>query len=253
MAPPTTAARGENKKSWANVVQGQGGRDRMDSVIFPGPMLDRLKAVVQNTVILEDSLVDRIRAKRKLCLHGKFLGKPLPLEVARNGLARLWEDLGWFKIADMPNGFYLITCSSETMLERVLTDGPWSVNGTMMHLMRWKPDFQPYFERLSSATLWLQLHHLPDEYWDDETIAEIGASFGKVIKVDATTAQQDRARFARVCVDLDLTKPIERGVWVKSKYSKLFVSVLYEKLPLFCYRCGIVGHGADKCSWPRSA
>ncbi|KAJ0965073.1 hypothetical protein J5N97_026211 [Dioscorea zingiberensis] len=234
---------GGDKKSWVRVVQGP----QVDSITYPNPMLERLKAVVQDTIILDDDLVERLRANKRLSLHGKFLGKPLPLEIAKNGLSRLWEGLGDFKNTDMPNGFYLITCSSELMLEKILTDGPWTVNGLVMHLMRWKPDFQPYFERLSSATLWIQLHHLPDEYWEMEAIAEIAIAFGRVLKVDGTTAQQNRVRFARVCIELDLTKSLKRGVWVQSKYSRKFVFVIYEKLPLFCYSCGVVGHGADSC------
>lgn len=38
------------------------------------------------------------------------------------------------------------------------------------------------------------------------------------------------------------------------KYSgySIFVLVLYEKLPVFCYRCGMLGHGEENCSFASS-
>ncbi|KAJ0967401.1 hypothetical protein J5N97_024318 [Dioscorea zingiberensis] len=147
----------------------------------------------------------------------------------------------------MPNGYFVICCSSTEMTEAILTDGPWTVNGMILHLIRWREHFQPSFEKLSSAILWVRLYQLPWEYWEKEPLESVAGKIGKVIKVDETTFIQDRAKFARLCIEIDLSQPLKRGVWVNSGRKRCFIPILYERLPVFCYKCGVIGHGADKC------
>ncbi|KAJ0961561.1 hypothetical protein J5N97_001546 [Dioscorea zingiberensis] len=147
----------------------------------------------------------------------------------------------------MANGFFLIRCETEKMMETILEEGPWTINGMVLHLLRWKPDFQACYEKLSTATIWIQMYNLPLEYMDVETLEPLATNIGQVVKVDLTTLVGDRAKFARVCVELDLTKPLKRGIWAQSPAKRFFIPILYEKLPTFCYKCGIVGHGAERC------
>ena len=48
------------------------------------------------------------------------------------------------------------------------------------------------------------------------------------------------AIYACVCVELDLSQPLERGVWVDDGDQKKFIIILYERLPTFSYNCGVV-------------
>ena len=57
-----------------------------------------------------------------------------------------------------------------------------------------------------------------------------------------------RTRYARVCLEIDLDKPLQRGFWLIFGDKKVFVVIQYERLPTFCYHCGVVGHGASACS-----
>ncbi|KAJ0965564.1 hypothetical protein J5N97_026702 [Dioscorea zingiberensis] len=181
-------------------------------------------------------------------LFGKVLGKAPNLEVARETLSRLWRSYGDFSIADMPNGFFVIRCSTETMAEDLLVDGPWSINGSIFHLLRWKEHFEPMYEKLTTATVWVQLNNMPVKYWEPDHLDTLVNYFGRLVKVDATTQEMGRAKFVRVCIELDLQKPLKKGVWVSTPRSKSFVSILYERLHVFCYLCGVVGHGADACA-----
>ncbi|KAJ0972331.1 hypothetical protein J5N97_020290 [Dioscorea zingiberensis] len=49
---------------------------------------------------------------------------------------------------------------------------------------------------------------------------------------------------------MELDKPLRRGVWVKKPFSLalVFVAVVYERLPVLCFKCGVTGHSEDKCS-----
>lgn len=56
----------------------------------------------------------------------------------------------------------------------------------------------------------------------------------------------------RVCLDIDLAKPLKQGFWLEDDGKKVFIIVQYEKLPTFCYNYGLVGHGATACTHRRS-
>ncbi|XP_061355713.1 uncharacterized protein LOC133300215 [Gastrolobium bilobum] len=72
----------------------------------------------------------------------------------------------------------------------------------------------------------------------------IGNWLGKFIKVDAATTSLARGRFARICVELDLTKPLNAEYKLEGRLKH----VEYEGLHLVCYSCGQYGHRLEMCS-----
>lgn len=142
----------------------------------------------------------------------------------------------------------LIGCASHETIQRLLTDGPWSLNGLTLQLTPWQPFFEPAFAKLTSGVIWVQLHNLPVELWDGESLDTIIAHLGNLVKVDDLTLSLSRSKYARVCVEIDLSKPLCRGFWVGDDSHQVFVVVLYERLPMFCYSCGVIGHGSKSCS-----
>lgn len=55
---------------------------------------------------------------------------------------------------------------------------------------------------------------------------------GRVIRVDKTTAVEGRASFARVCVELDLTKPIA----ARGALDDYIQVVEYEGIHIICFQ-----------------
>lgn len=122
------------------------------------------------------------------------------------------------------------------------------VVGRILQLTPWSESFQPAFKKLTLAIVWIQIYHLPIELWEGEILETIASQFGRVLKVDEHTLDRSRARYARICVELVLSRPLQQGTWVKYSDFSIFVLVLYEKLPIFCYRCGTIGHGKAHCA-----
>ncbi|CAN1187055.1 hypothetical protein LINPERHAP2_LOCUS38500 [Linum perenne] len=71
----------------------------------------------------------------------------------------------------------------------------------------------------------------------------IGNHIGKTIRLDLATAEGARARYARVCVEIDLSKPL------LGKYSieDTVYYVEYEPLDNICYSCGLYRHKEEGC------
>lgn len=53
--------------------------------------------------------------------------------------------------------------------------------------------------------------------------------------------------FSRVQVELDLSKPLLRGVAFKTDSGSMFLTFKYERLLHFCYNCGKLGHTDWDC------
>lgn len=65
----------------------------------------------------------------------------------------------------------------------------------------------------------------------------------KLFKLDANTSLASRGKFARICVDIDLCKPLVSKVHIGD-----FVQVIeYEAIHTLCFECGVVGHRKDNC------
>ncbi|KAL0433223.1 UNVERIFIED_CONTAM: hypothetical protein Slati_2656600 [Sesamum latifolium] len=75
----------------------------------------------------------------------------------------------------------------------------------------------------------------------------IGGRLGRIIEVPSPS-QRSWGSDMRVRVALDIRKPLLWFLNISSTSGEqLTVSVSYERLPLFCYICGMLGHIARQC------
>ncbi|CAN1841757.1 hypothetical protein LINPERHAP1_LOCUS36599 [Linum perenne] len=74
-------------------------------------------------------------------------------------------------------------------------------------------------------------------------VERIGNHIGRTVRLDLATAEGARARYARVCVEVDLSRPL-LGKYVIE--DKVFL-VEYESLDNICFSCGLYGHREDDC------
>ncbi|XP_061346858.1 uncharacterized protein LOC133292467 [Gastrolobium bilobum] len=173
----------------------------------------------------------------------KLFGKKLPLTFMKKCLENLWEREGNIFITDIENGFFLVSFSNQKDLDHALTSGPWVIMEHYLAIRSWEPDFQPYPAAINRITEWVTLPGFPIEYVNSGLMKEIENWIGKFIKVDAATTSMARGRFARMCVELDLTKPLQAEYKVEGRIKQ----VEYEGLHLVCYSCGQYGHRVESC------
>ncbi|KAI9083401.1 hypothetical protein K1719_034615 [Acacia pycnantha] len=124
-----------------------------------------------------------------------------------------------------------------------LTGGPWVILDAYLNVARWRPEFCPKKSKIESVVAWVRLPDLPAPLFDKKFLLNLGNAIGKAIRLDIHTAQRARGKFARMCVELDLTRPLIPEFNVDGKV----LSVVYESLGLLCTKCGWVGHRKDGC------
>lgn len=79
--------------------------------------------------------------------------------------------------------------------------------------------------------------------FNERSLTKVGNTIGKMVKVDLQTEEIARGKFARICVELDLSKPLTAKVGVVGK----LLVVEYEGLQKICFQCGKFGHNTGGC------
>ena len=74
---------------------------------------------------------------------------------------------------------------------------------------------------------------LPIEYYDHDMLLKIGKVVGPVLRIDSNTAMGARGRFARLCVQVNLDKPLIKRVHI----GKNVMSIQYEGINSLCFSC----------------
>lgn len=71
-----------------------------------------------------------------------------------------------------------------------------------------------------------------------EVLKQIGESIGRVLRIDSHTAMEARGRYARVCRQLDINKPLINTVLI----GRFEQPMVYEGLHKLCFSCERIGH-----------
>ncbi|CAN1122475.1 hypothetical protein LINPERPRIM_LOCUS2738 [Linum perenne] len=74
-------------------------------------------------------------------------------------------------------------------------------------------------------------------------VNRIGNHIGRTVRMDLATSEGARARYARVCVEIDISKPLLGKYMIGDRV--LFVE--YESLENICFHCGMYGHKEASC------
>ncbi|XP_073014480.1 uncharacterized protein [Typha latifolia] len=176
------------------------------------------------------------------------MGAYVPLPRLKAMLAKLWNGIDGFAVSDMAEGFYVFRFDKEEYMMYVLTNGPWTLGGMVLNLIKWRDNFRPSPEAFTTAPVWIQLHDLPQEYWELESLIPVAAYFGKPLHVNETTLDHSRSRFVRVCVEVDLGQPLKQVVSLGPREHNLEQKVVYEGVLTICFKCGRLGHDKATCT-----
>lgn len=133
-------------------------------------------------------------------------------------------------------------------MERVLWASPWSFNKYLVILHRFEPEDSVSTISFDKAPFWLQIHGLPMRMQTRDVAERIVGSLGTIEKVDIGGKGFSVSKYLRVRIVVDITQPLCRGRSVRMGGGKAgWVDFRYERLPIFCYWCGIPEHDDRDC------
>ena len=86
-----------------------------------------------------------------------------------------------------PKGFFTAIFNCIGDRNNVMDGGPYFFNSTGLYLRNWFERFNPVKENFNWAPVWIRLYSLPLEYWDEDSLQEIGKGLGEFIKIAEET------------------------------------------------------------------
>ncbi|XP_027172038.1 uncharacterized protein LOC113771667 [Coffea eugenioides] len=148
----------------------------------------------------------------------KVLGRTVNFRALEMKLRELWKLDQYFELIDLKNSCFITRFLNKEDYKKVLEEGPWMFQDNYVTISKWKPDFRPAQEDIKTTLAW-------------------------AVKVDSQTLEVARRKYARICVEVDLKKPLIPFIWVNNDLQ----AVEYEELDAIYFDCGQYGHIAANC------
>ncbi|CAL5359792.1 unnamed protein product [Camellia sinensis] len=195
-------------------------------------------------VNLPAGLLKKVREPWKKCLIVRLLERNIGYNRFVNRMRKVWNLQADFETLDIGNGFFIVKFEMVEDYTKVFAGGPWVVMDRYVTVRKWQPDFKSDEAEEDTMAIWVRFPNLPIEYYDDKVLYHISKVLGTPLKVDINTAMATRGKYARVCVELDLRKPLISHITI----GRYHYVVEYEHLHTLCFSCGRVGHQKEKCT-----
>ncbi|XVF00748.1 hypothetical protein REPUB_Repub04eG0028100 [Reevesia pubescens] len=134
---------------------------------------------------------------------------------------QLWSLLGDFQAVDLDNDYYCFRFKNEQDYNHVLIGEA----------------------TIDSVVAWVRFPGMPLEFYGNDILLKIGNAIGKTLMVDRNTMVASRGKYARICMEVNLTKPLVPKIFTEGRWQ----SVEYERLGMVCFNCGKFGHSKEQC------
>ncbi|XP_041019827.1 uncharacterized protein LOC121261463 [Juglans microcarpa x Juglans regia] len=186
----------------------------------------------EGEAIAIDDVVDEVIGFKGDCsLVGKIcLDRNIGRMVLEDTMKKVWRVSKPAKFGELGGNVFTITFANQADKQRIWNGRPWLFDS---HLLALKL-FDEY-------TPLQRMRFDKESFW-------IGGTIGKVEEVDTKEDGVGWGKFLRVCINIELMKPLARGRTITMKGEKLWIPVKYEKLPRFCFECGCLIHGPQGCT-----
>lgn len=196
------------------------------------------------TIRFAPSIKEQLVRPWRNALIVKLLGVRHTYNYFNMKLRQKWSMLkGHWTVLDIANDYCIVNFDSEADRNQVLTEGPWIITGRYLAIRKWEPGFCTSDGSISKLTVWVRISALHVEWFNFQVLTRIGTLLGATHKVDLRSVTHSRGQYARICVELDLTKPLKTTI----KVDDIWYQIQYEGFHLVCFSCGIYGHDKDSC------
>ena len=237
--------------SWVRKVVGssEGGMPVPEEVVDERFVESKLSLEFPNgedgepVITIGEEVLTAMNSLWKRCMIVRVLGRNVPILSLRRKLIELWKPKGSMFVMDLPRHYFMVRFELEEEYMAALSGGPWRAFGSYLMVQAWSPEFDPLKDEIVTTPVWVRLSHIPVNFYHKTILMGIAKGLGRPIKVDLTTLKFERARYARICVEVNLNKPLKGSVMVNGE--RYYVS--YEGISAICSMCGMFGHLVHAC------
>ena len=170
------------------------------------------------------------------------------VEALRKNLNMLWKPRKSIKFSELEEDLFLVEFGDERDKRRVLDMRPWSYEKQLVLLQEFEGELTPKEIVMKWSPFWVQMYNLPLKCKTKETAWAIGSKLGSVMEVDVSDLGIQWGKSLRARIMMDITKKLVRGkkITIEGGESR-WIHFKYERLPNFCYNCGLLSHAIRDC------
>lgn len=201
-------------------------------------------------LILEETNVKISTTDVSLCLVGSFLmPRKVNFQAMQDTLASIWRPVKgvFMEETNLPN-LFMFKFFHELDVQRVLDDGPWTFNNQAFMVKRLEVGERLSDINLNELYMWVQVYDLPVGFSSEFVLKSIGNYVGSYIQSDPKNFESIWRQFLRIKVAINVQKPLKPQMRIKKAGGEwTWIKFKYERLPSFCFYCGIIGHSEKFC------
>lgn len=200
-------------------------------------------------MVFDENDVPEDAEELRWCLIGRFMtDTSLHFMSMHNTFAAVWKPVKGMFFRDLGQNCYLFQFFHEKDVLRVESGGPWTFDRHLLLFRRLGVHEKPMVMPLFEFSIWLQVYDLPIGFRSEKVCATIGNYAGKFMESDVRNFDGSFRDFVRIRILQDVRVPLKQQMKMKRKGGEWFYAKFqFERLPSFCFYCGLIGHSVQFC------
>lgn len=160
----------------------------------------------------------------------------------------LWKLVWGICVRDLGTQCYLFQFFHENDVLRIERGGPWTFDRYVLLTRRLRKNEKPLAGLMYNLSIWLQVYNLPSGFRSEKVAKAIGDYVGGFIESDPKNFDGSGKDYVRIQVYIHIHLPLKPSIELKRNGGDWFdVKFQYERLPMFCFCCGIIRHSDIFC------
>ncbi|GLJ06899.1 hypothetical protein SUGI_0051770 [Cryptomeria japonica] len=224
-----------NQKSNLDRVGKSEPKRRYQSMVYPN-IHKPVRKILIPAVILIDNKINLARSNlQDLCFFTKWGGGKWLRGNFEKWCRSQWGENNNINV--LLNDYNLIEFMKNEDMFKAKNKGPCTLDRIGVHIIDWKPNFNPCFHSLPENTIWLRLYNCPSDYWHIENIKDICKELGTFVSVDDILEDRVWGCFIRICINTGQISSIPEEVKINGA-SKVWIQRIDKEDQLYlCPKC----------------
>ncbi|XP_058751474.1 uncharacterized protein LOC131624535 [Vicia villosa] len=221
------------------------------AILSNGFMMEKWRSIQlskeeeEGVVVAEEEVGEEELFQRTLA--GKlWTDSSFNVRAFKSTMISAWKLKNQVETQDLGKNLFLFKFATKRDLDFVIKNGPWSFDRLLLVLNRISGEEKPSDINMHFASFWVRIYELPLKLRSEAMAKKIGSTLGNFEEMDLREVCRN-GRFLRIKVILDLKLPLKGETVIKFKEKNLRVHFKYERLPIFCFVCGRLGHQMKDC------